>query len=576
MSRHALRSPIAGDSTATFSPTQTTKGSALPAPAAPPQLPAAPAAGSAFATLRRWRESRRRSGNAAATIRASTLAPSASEAPTPATTTAPAPAPTHILRELGVIGYDHLEPVIIAALALEAPLLLVGEHGTAKSFLLCRLAEAFGLEWRHFNAALVNYDDLIGYPVPDADGSLRFVQTPASVWGAEAVFIDELSRARPDMLNRLFPIIHERKVQGLPLEKLRYRWAAMNPPVDADAIDLGSVGATIGGSPDHYLGSEELDPALADRFPFVVEVPAWRGLSAGDQAAVARHSITPVTTPVRERLASLISLTQDWMPRWEAVLGNAVTAYVVDIMGRLSSLGIALSGRRATMLFQNIVAVHAARQALGQSPEIGDSIWMALSSSIPQRARAKKLDLARMLAAHRAAFALVSTEDADPRRVLAAIPDRVQRCLQAMSLQCLTSQELSSYCADALSGLPAGGRHALAFHLMTRCNPERLIVPVLDQLAQLHAMCAEGAGIELPIQSAGPRFQLWRHIEASLAAIDPARRDFPALANLLTELFRGATVVAAADVDRAIAQWESVWGMCDRSVLVVGKGSADA
>ncbi len=132
-------------------------------------------------------------------------------------TSAPHPhAAPGILRRMGIVGFDALEPVILVALATETPLLLIGPHGTAKSLLLTRLCEAMRLVGRHYNASLVNYDDLIGYPLPDEGGRLRFVQTPASVWDAEAVFIDELSRARPDMLNRLFPIIHERKVQGIP------------------------------------------------------------------------------------------------------------------------------------------------------------------------------------------------------------------------------------------------------------------------------------------------------------------------------------------------------------------------
>ena len=146
------------------------------------------------------------------------------------------PPSNQLIRSLGIVGLDALEPVILAALASETPLLLVGTHGTAKSLLLCRMCEGLGLVWRHYNASLVNYDDLIGYPLPDASGTLSFVQTPASVWNAQAVFIDEISRARPDMLNRLFPIIHERKVQGLALPSLRYRWAAMNPPADPEAV----------------------------------------------------------------------------------------------------------------------------------------------------------------------------------------------------------------------------------------------------------------------------------------------------------------------------------------------------
>jgi hypothetical protein len=54
-------------------------------------------------------------------------------------------------------------------------------------------------------------------------------------------------------LNKLFPIIRERKVQGLALEGLRFRWAAMNSPSPGES--------------DGYLGSEPLDAAPVGKLP---------------------------------------------------------------------------------------------------------------------------------------------------------------------------------------------------------------------------------------------------------------------------------------------------------------------
>src|SRR3954468_7514714 len=97
-----------------------------------------------------------------------------------------------LLRQLGMIGMDAIEPVIMAALITEAPLLLIGPHGVGKSWLLTRLAATLGLEFRHYNASLLSFDDLVGYPLPNGNGMLEYVQTPASIWGARAVFIDEI------------------------------------------------------------------------------------------------------------------------------------------------------------------------------------------------------------------------------------------------------------------------------------------------------------------------------------------------------------------------------------------------
>jgi len=66
-----------------------------------------------------------------------------------------------LTKSLGLEGWERLEPVILASLASEEPMLLVGRHGAAKSFLLERLAEALGLEFRFYNASLVNFDDLV-------------------------------------------------------------------------------------------------------------------------------------------------------------------------------------------------------------------------------------------------------------------------------------------------------------------------------------------------------------------------------------------------------------------------------
>ncbi|HEX2905823.1 MAG TPA: MoxR family ATPase, partial [Phototrophicaceae bacterium] len=162
-----------------------------------------------------------------------------------------------ITRSLHIHGWEHLDPILLAALATESPLLLVGPHGTAKSLLIERMAGALALSMRHYNASLLNYDDLVGIPVPEEDNnSLRFITTPGSIWDAEFVFFDEISRCRPDLQNKMFPIIHERRVAGIQLQKLRHRWAAMNPPAPEEPGPNNAEQPAI-----YYLGSEPLDPA---------------------------------------------------------------------------------------------------------------------------------------------------------------------------------------------------------------------------------------------------------------------------------------------------------------------------
>jgi len=136
-----------------------------------------------------------------------------------------------LLRSLNLFGLDHLDPVILASLADCKPLLLIGRHGTAKSELLNRIAGALKLRHRHYNASLIAFDDLLGFPVPNPERSaLTYLRTEGDLWDAQSVLLDEISRCRPEHQNKLFSIIHERRIQGLLLDQLSYRRSAMNPP----------------------------------------------------------------------------------------------------------------------------------------------------------------------------------------------------------------------------------------------------------------------------------------------------------------------------------------------------------
>ena len=63
---------------------------------------------------------------------------------------------TGLLASLGLHGLAHLDAPVLAALASETPMLLIGPHGSAKSALLERLAAALRLEHRHYNASLIS------------------------------------------------------------------------------------------------------------------------------------------------------------------------------------------------------------------------------------------------------------------------------------------------------------------------------------------------------------------------------------------------------------------------------------
>lgn len=378
-----------------------------------------------------------------------------------------------ILPQLGIHGFGQIEPIILAALAGESTLLLIGPHGTAKSLLLCRIAEALSLEFRHYNASLLNFDDLVGYPVPGDDGQLKFIETPASVWPAEAIFLDEISRARVDMQNRFFSLLHERRVQGIALERLRYRWAAMNPPANDDDLD---------GDPG-YLGSEPLDPALADRFAFVVPVPTWADLSPAERTQLLEADSAPsidVGTKLLHRLDAIRRLSCVV----EDACGEAFTAYIQLLFDRWADIGSPLSGRRARMIREALPLVHAARLAGNSLADTSASVLLTIRHMLPQRADGKPMPEGKILAAHTESWKAAGLEADDPRRLLAAECDPVRRGVLAIGLD-LPACDRSAFIADALASCSIGAREALALHFIGQPGVADLNPAVLEQIAVL-------------------------------------------------------------------------------------------
>ena len=290
--------------------------------------------------------------------------------------------------ELGVYGFEKQAPAILAALVTGDPLLLIGRSGTGKTFLLNSISEALDLEHRHYNASLISFDDLVGFPYPDeAKTAIRFLETPATIWGAESVLVDEISRCKPEHQNRLFSLIHERRIQGIALERLRYRWAAMNPCT------------TDQGGGEEYLGSEPLDPALADRFAVIVDVGDWDELSDEDRHRVANPAGEGARSDDGGRLKNELARLQTEFVRQLEACPAELLDYVTTVVTTLREGGIRVSPRRARLLARTLLAatlVDGSRsEALYQS---------ILECSLPQRAWGDAPEPAKVHAAHRLAW----------------------------------------------------------------------------------------------------------------------------------------------------------------------------
>ena len=443
-----------------------------------------------------------------------------------------------IFDQLGVVGFSSIEAPLLAALVTDSPLLLIGPHGTAKSLLLNKIAEALDLSFRHYNASLLNFDDLVGFPLPSADGTLQYVKTPAAIWGAGAVIFDEISRCRPDIQNKLFPIIHERKVQGLPLVGLQYRWAAMNPP-DRDEDDSG------------YLGSEPLDTALADRFPFVIDMPAWRTFTKEQQLEVIQSEDQSIDPVHAQRLVQAIARTKALLALTSEALEEGMAAYVQTMFALLLQAGIALSPRRCAMLYRACLSVNAAAMAIDSKASVTDTTLLALRSSLPQRALGIAISEVKLLSAHKEAMRLIQLAPNDPFKAILCESDPVEKIRLAVAAYKLPKPEFSRVIADALAQLPLGGREAAIVHLFETGAVGRLNAAVASQAGDVYKDIVVASQFSETIHASNGRFITWNKVKSLLAGLNPQELRDNLQANTIATLFAQKKLATPEDAEAA-------------------------
>lgn len=455
-----------------------------------------------------------------------------------------------LLHALGIVGWNHLEPVILAALATESPLLLIGPHGSAKTLILTRLAEALGLTHRHYNASLLNFDDLVGFPVPD-NGRLVYLQTPATIWDAESVLFDEISRCRPELQNKLFPIVHEKVVQGISLEKLRHRWGAMNPSPATD-------GSGAGGRAD-YAGAEPLDIALADRFGFIVTVPSLGELGRSDQLLLLR-GLEPMADAA-QRLQRALETVRQAIPAAAAGLTLAAANYVQILAQKLADAEHPVSTRRAVQITRNIIAVYATLQVVPSAftTTNEDAFYAAVRYSLPDDAWGHSVTQAMLLTAHRAAWELAKLDEHSELRAIMVEPDAVRRIALTLSSS-LTGGDAGRIVVDAFASLPRLARLATA-GVLGPVAAQRTDLPssTIEPIARDFALLASSRAEQIAVRNGGAD---WRRniLSTDLAAL---KRDTPRgglLTNAAMRLMLEDEPFAMADLEAAYDHAVQVFG----------------
>jgi hypothetical protein len=223
----------------------------------------------------------------------------------------------------------------------------------------------------------------------------------------------------------------------------------------------------------------------------------------------------------------------------------------------LRQANLVLSPRRAVMLLRNIAGVHAARLLEAADAELGDSAFLALRHSLPQRATGEPINETAVLAAHKEAWKSADVPEGNPIHVLMTEPDPLHRALAAVRCASLDKREFSTVVSDCLADLGSGARHALAAHLFESGAAGRLVAAIAEQAAEWYAVTATPQSVHETVHGGGPRHKVWRQVVSLLASLDRDDPGTPGATNLLVGLFASNELAAEGDPRLVLEAWQA-------------------
>ena len=176
-----------------------------------------------------------------------------------------------ILQELGIYGWkEEDENLVLASLLTGDPLLLIGNHGSAKTLIANKIAEALGKKFLVYDASKAMFEDILGYPNLEKlkQGEVEYVPSKVTVWDKEIILIDELNRGVVELQSKWLELVRSRKIMGFETS-VKWVWAAMNPMT--------------------YAGAQTLDEALVGRFALFLYPPDVLQMTEQDRVRVTEH-----------------------------------------------------------------------------------------------------------------------------------------------------------------------------------------------------------------------------------------------------------------------------------------------
>lgn len=239
---------------------------------------------------------------------------------------------------------------------------------------------------------------------------------------------------------------------------------------------------------------------------------------------------------------------------------------------KLSTAGIVIGGRRAAMLFRNMIAVRAAHLALGLD---GDerACLSALMASIPTSCTRASRE-ARCTPHMPPRGSETSLANDDPHRTLLAVRDPASRALLALTLPALSPVTRGEALCSALAELPKADALVMAWSMLPALlNGERVPNTTIETVAHSSPTSPlDGA----KVRGFGPHRAWAIDVQHRLSKTSLGAADVEFLHGVIAKRaalqvqFSG---VSMPDAEAVVTDWPAVHARCQTAL---GTGSASA
>lgn len=144
-----------------------------------------------------------------------------------------------VLHSLGMFGFIVQEPIILSALIADLPILLYGPHGQMKTLgaeVISKSLLGKDSIFKPYDTSRVSLQELLGIISPHSlkDDELRYIPSPHTVWGADAILMDEFTMATPILGSIIHELVLSKTVMGMRTN-IKLAFASCNPPSDYES-----------------------------------------------------------------------------------------------------------------------------------------------------------------------------------------------------------------------------------------------------------------------------------------------------------------------------------------------------